>query len=68
MTADAIDRLCKRDRFTHDWFAENPVWLAGMEGHEHAQRGCGYRSFTGGPILLTQYLGSDGFDANVACW
>ena len=53
---------------THDWFAKNPVWLAGMEGHEHAQRGCGYRSFTGGPVLLTQYLGSDGFDANVACW
>jgi hypothetical protein len=50
-----------------DWFRANPVWLAGFEGHEHAHAGCDRAGFTGGPVLLTQYLGDDGFDANVRC-
>jgi hypothetical protein len=52
---------------TRGWFNANPVWLAGFDNHNDAAAGCYRRSFTGGPVLLTQYLGSDGFDANVRC-
>lgn len=52
---------------TKDWFTANPVWLAGFDDHDHALRGCKKRSFTGGPVLMTQYLGADGFDSNVRC-
>jgi hypothetical protein len=52
---------------TRGAFRANPVWLAGFDNHNDAARGCDYRSFTGGPVLLTQYLHKDGFDANVRC-
>jgi hypothetical protein len=52
---------------THDWFRANPVWLAGFDNHADARAGCARPSFTGGPVLMTQYLGDDGFDANVWC-
>ncbi len=48
-------------------FRNVPVWYAGFESHADAVAGCGHRSFTGGPVLLTQYLGPDGFDADVPC-
>jgi hypothetical protein len=48
-------------------FAALPQWLAGFESHDHAVTGCSRRGFTGGPVRLTQYLGHDGFDANVVC-
>ncbi len=41
---------------THDWFSANPVWLAGFDHRADAAEGCGRRSFTGGPVLMTQYL------------
>ena len=52
---------------TRGAFRSNPVWLAGFDDHKDAARGCDYRSFTGGQVLLTQYLHKDGFDANVRC-
>ena len=52
---------------TRDWFSANPVWLAGFDHRADAVKGCGRRSFTGGPVLMTQYLARDGFDGNVAC-
>lgn len=52
---------------TRGWFSSNPVWLAGFDHHADAVAGCGHRSFTGGPVLMTQYLAKDGFDGNVAC-
>ncbi len=48
-------------------FRANPVWLAGFDTHADAVNGCGLRSFTGAPVMLTQYLGSDGFDSDVTC-
>ena len=52
---------------TRGLFKTNPVWLAGFDNHDDAAAGCHRRSFTGGKVLLTQYLGKDGFDANVRC-
>jgi hypothetical protein len=52
--------------YTHDYFAANPVWLAGYDDEEHAREGCAAASFTGGPVMMTQYL-HEGFDANVRC-
>ena len=52
---------------TRDWFSSNPVWLAGFDHQADAVAGCGRRSFTGGPVLMTQYLTKDGFDGDVAC-
>ena len=44
-------------------------WLAGYEstGRGDAVAGCHRRSFTGGPVRMTQYLAADGFDADVLC-
>jgi hypothetical protein len=55
------------DDETLGWFSSNPVWLAGFDNRADARDGCDRRSFTGGPVLLTQFLGKDGFDSNVAC-
>ncbi len=55
-------------KITRGRFTANPAWLAGFDGHADAVTGCGFRSFTGGPVLMTQYLGPDGFDADVWCW
>jgi hypothetical protein len=52
---------------TRDWFDANPVWYAGFDDHDHALEGCSKASFTGGPVLMTQYLAADGFDSNVRC-
>jgi hypothetical protein len=52
---------------THDWFRADPAWLAGFRNHADARTGCARPSFTGGPVVMTQYLGEDGFDANVWC-
>jgi hypothetical protein len=52
---------------THDVFRANPVWLAGFNNYADAVQGCGHRSFTGGRVMLTQYLGRDGFDSDVTC-
>ena len=48
-------------------FAHTPQWLAGYESHASAAAGCAHRGFTGGPVRMTQYLGHDGFDADVVC-
>jgi hypothetical protein len=50
-----------------DYFRSVPVWLAGFRSHAHAIAGCEIESFTGGSVLLTQYLGEDGFDTDVSC-
>ena len=55
-------------RITQGWFAGIPVWLAGYGSKADAVDGCSDSSFTGGPVQMTQYLGSDGFDADVVCW
>ncbi|HEY5077000.1 MAG TPA: hypothetical protein VIJ48_05815 [Acidimicrobiia bacterium] len=52
---------------THRTFADIPQWLAGYESHTAATAGCGDRGFTSGPVVMTQYLGRDGFDADVLC-
>jgi hypothetical protein len=52
--------------FTQNFFAANPVWLAGYEGEADARAGCNDASFTGGPVQVTQFL-RGGFDANVRC-
>ena len=54
-------------RVTQGRFAGLPQWLAGYESHAAAESGCGHDGFTGGPVRMTQYLGRDGFDANVLC-
>jgi hypothetical protein len=54
-------------KISRGWFAANPVWLAGFDNHADAVSGCQRRSFTGGPVRMTQYLGKDGFDADVHC-
>jgi hypothetical protein len=51
----------------HGRFTTNPAWHAGFDNHADAVTGCRLRSFTGGPVLMTQYLGRDGLDANVWC-
>ncbi len=61
------NRITGGPRVTHDWFRANPVWLAGFADHAHARGGCARPTFTGGPVLMTQYLGADGFDSNVWC-
>lgn len=48
-------------------FRNVPVWYAGFDNYADAVAGCGHRSFTGGRVLLTQYLAPDGFDGDVAC-
>jgi len=48
-------------------FSRNPVWFAGFSRHAAATAACGRASFTGGPVLMTQYLAADGFDADVWC-
>ena len=54
-------------KVTHSTFAGTPQWLAGYGSHTAATRGCAQRGFTGGPVVMTQYLGRDGFDADVLC-
>jgi hypothetical protein len=55
------------NRVTQGRFAGIPVWLAGYGSKTDAMNGCSDSSFTGGPVEMTQYLGSDGFDADVVC-
>jgi len=55
------------DRVTGDRFAGIPVWLAGYGSKADAIGGCTDSSFTDGPVQMTQYLGSDDFDADVVC-
>ena len=52
---------------TRGRFAGLPQWLAGYESYGAAARGCGAAGFTGGPVRMAQYLGGDGFDADVLC-
>jgi hypothetical protein len=52
---------------TQGRFAGVPVWLAGYSSKADAIGGCSDSSFTGGLVEMTQYLGSDGFDADVVC-
>jgi hypothetical protein len=56
-----------RTALVRHWFAGTPVWLAGFRNHTDALFGCFARSFTGGPVMMTQYLGPDGMDSDVAC-
>ncbi len=51
----------------HDVFRSNPVWLAGFDNYADAVQGCRLASFTGSYVMLTQYLGRDGFDSDVTC-
>jgi len=52
---------------TQGRFADAPQWLAGYDSKASAVAGCAHRGFTGGPVRMTQYLGHDGFDADVVC-
>lgn len=47
-------------------FADYPAWHAGASTLEEARDNCADSSFTGGPLVLAQYL-DDGFDANYHC-
>jgi hypothetical protein len=47
-------------------FATAPAWVAGVGTLANAQRNCASTSFTGGPIVLTQYA-KNGFDADYHC-
>jgi hypothetical protein len=52
--------------YTKWYFASNPVWLAGYDNAQDALNGCSDASFTGAPVLMTQYL-RKGFDVDVRC-
>jgi hypothetical protein len=54
-------------KVTQGRFADAPQWLAGYESHADAVAGCAHAGFTGGPVRMTQYLGADGFDADIVC-
>ena len=54
-------------KVTQGRFAGAPQWLAGYASHKAAAAGCAHGGFTDGPVRMTQYLGADGFDANVVC-
>jgi hypothetical protein len=56
-----------RGRLVRQWFGGTPVWLAGFRNHRAALFGCFAPSFTSGPVVMTQYLGPDGIDSDVAC-
>jgi hypothetical protein len=43
------------------------TWVAGFNDYDDAVAGCNGSGFTGGAVVLTQYLGEDGFDNDVAC-
>ncbi len=47
-------------------FQAYPAWHAGASTLDEAQDNCDDPSFTGGPLLLAQYL-DNGFDANYRC-
>ncbi len=47
-------------------FADYPNWVAGSSTINGARRTCIGPGFSGGPVLMTQYL-HDGFDANHRC-
>jgi hypothetical protein len=47
-------------------FPRNPNWLPGARSEKAAQSNCSGTGFTGGQIVLTQYL-SGGFDADYLC-
>lgn len=49
-----------------DAFADYPNWVAGARTVKGARRACIGPGFSGGPVLLGQYL-HDGFDANHRC-
>jgi hypothetical protein len=49
-----------------DAFTAYPNWVAGSTTINGARRTCIGAGFSGGPVLLTQYL-HDGFDANHRC-
>jgi hypothetical protein len=66
-TAYQWGRITGGARITQGRFADAPVWLAGYESHAAAVAGCAHHGFTRGPVVMTQYLGADGFDSNVLC-
>jgi hypothetical protein len=49
-----------------DVFADYPSWHAGARTLRGAQRNCADEAFTGGELVMTQYL-DRGFDANYRC-
>jgi hypothetical protein len=51
---------------TLDRFAKNPVWVAGFANRTKAAAGCKGGTFTGGKVLLTQYIAGS-FDRDYAC-
>jgi hypothetical protein len=48
-------------------FGTVPQWLAGYESKAAATAGCADHGFMPGAVRMTQYLASDGFDADVVC-
>jgi hypothetical protein len=60
-------RITGGSKVTQGRFADAPQWLAGYESHTAAVAGCAHPGFTGGPVRMTQYLGADGFDADIVC-
>ena len=48
-------------------FGPVPQWLAGYESKAAAAAGCADHGFMPGSVRMTQYLASDGFDADVVC-
>ncbi len=48
-------------------FGRVAQWLAGYESKAAATAGCADKGFMPGSVRMTQYLASDGFDADVVC-
>ncbi len=48
-------------------FGPTMQWLAGYASKADATAGCSDAGFTAGPVRMTQYLATDGFDADVMC-
>ncbi len=66
-TAFQWDQITGGSSVTRSQFAGARQWLAGFDSKAAAAAGCAPRGFTGGPVVMTQYLGSDGYDADVVC-
>jgi hypothetical protein len=66
-TAYQWDLITGGAHVTGGQFGSMPQWLAGYESKAAAIVGCSDATFMHGRVAMTQYLASDGFDADVVC-
>lgn len=61
------DLITGGTKVTAGKFGRTEQWLAGYESKAAAIAGCADAAFMPGSVRMTQYLASDGFDADVLC-